>query len=273
MDLSGKFIKKTLGDDSDYPYLNTELGVIGKITNPIKRYIAAFNPFAQQQIPSVERAGFYLRNGNNYYYPDPYPEKTSFTRWFPVHYNPAETKETGETNTMTGRISGPGVYGDLAVGQHTLPKGCDREMKKVKRCKMINGESNCEKEELDALEICPNFALLMIRNDNRLNKKIDLIHLNDYKKAMQISDYNKGRSLKDVDVNKTREYGHRKNLRPNTLWADDRYANVTEEEVEAAQKRVKERTKLLDFGEVKKPVKPDFKYQSIHRPTSVYYED
>lgn len=44
---------------------------------------------------------------------------------------------------------------------------------------------------------------------------------------MQVGEYNKGRSMADVDDSKRTIHGSRKFLRPNTLWADDRYVNVT----------------------------------------------
>ena len=44
---------------------------------------------------------------------------------------------------------------------------------------------------------------------------------------MQVGDYNKGRSLTDVDGSKSYEDGLRKNLRPNTFYADERYTNIT----------------------------------------------
>ena len=44
---------------------------------------------------------------------------------------------------------------------------------------------------------------------------------------MEVPSYNKGRTVADA-TNKTFFYGTRAILRPNTLWADDRYADVTE---------------------------------------------
>merc|ERR1712127_92952 len=43
-----------------------------------------------------------------------------------------------------------------------------------------------------------------------------------YKRAMQVSDYNKSRSVADLDI-KNWAYGHPKNLRTGTTWEDDRY--------------------------------------------------
>ena len=48
---------------------------------------------------------------------------------------------------------------------------------------------------------------------------------------MKVSDYNLNRSMKDVDDSKRYIHGTRKYLRPNTFWADDRYVNVTSDEI------------------------------------------
>lgn len=57
---------------------------------------------------------------------------------------------------------------------------------------------------------------------------------------MEVSSYNKGRTVSDVPL-KSWEDGSRHNLRPNTLWADDRYADITAEEIKAAKERVNKR--------------------------------
>lgn len=53
---------------------------------------------------------------------------------------------------------------------------------------------------------------------------------------MEVSKYNEGRTVANVS-GKTWIHGSRKYLRPDSMWADDRYANVTLEEVEEAKAR------------------------------------
>jgi hypothetical protein len=53
---------------------------------------------------------------------------------------------------------------------------------------------------------------------------------------MTIPKYNEGRTVADVS-SKTWIHGTKKHLRPDSMWADDRYANVTLEEVEEAKVR------------------------------------
>jgi len=54
---------------------------------------------------------------------------------------------------------------------------------------------------------------------------------------MEVSEYNKGRTLSDIS-DKTWPDGTRHNLRPDTIWADERYAKITQKEIFEAQKRV-----------------------------------
>jgi hypothetical protein len=57
---------------------------------------------------------------------------------------------------------------------------------------------------------------------------------------MEVPSYNKGRTVADVPL-KTWEDGTRENLRPNTLWADERYHDISREEINAARERMKKR--------------------------------
>lgn len=47
-----------------------------------------------------------------------------------------------------------------------------------------------------------------------------------YRNAMDISPYNVGRTVADVS-DKTWVDGTRTNLRPDTMWADERYRNIS----------------------------------------------
>lgn len=57
---------------------------------------------------------------------------------------------------------------------------------------------------------------------------------------MRVPDYNQGRTIADVP-NKTWEDGERSKLRPASMWADDRYADITQKEIDEAKQRVKRR--------------------------------
>jgi hypothetical protein len=55
---------------------------------------------------------------------------------------------------------------------------------------------------------------------------------------MQVADYNQNRSVKDIDGSKKKIHGTKAHLRPDTLWADERYINVTYEEILEARKEL-----------------------------------
>lgn len=91
---------------------------------------------------------------------------------------------------------------------------------------MINGKEKCEKEGNDLVLTCPNFALDMMRKQKIKNMIARSIQTNEMKSALSVPSYNEGRSIKDVDGSKTKIHGTRKYLRPDTMWADERYVNV-----------------------------------------------
>lgn len=59
---------------------------------------------------------------------------------------------------------------------------------------------------------------------------------------MKVSAYNEGRTVADIS-NWTYDHGKRQHLRPDTLWADERYVDVTQEEIDAAKVRYAARLK------------------------------
>lgn len=59
---------------------------------------------------------------------------------------------------------------------------------------------------------------------------------------MKEAPYNKGRTIKDIS-SKTYGHGNRAYLRPDTMWSDERYIDVTQEEIDAAKARHIERLK------------------------------
>jgi len=107
---------------------------------------------------------------------------------------------------------------------------------------MINGKEKCEAEGDYVMGVCPDWALNEIRNQNRFEHKVQLIQKAEYDRAMAVSSYNEGRTVADIS-NKTHVHGTRHHLRPDTLWADERYANVTRDEVKAAKERYVARMK------------------------------
>ena len=61
-----------------------------------------------------------------------------------------------------------------------------------------------------------------------------------YREAMKVGDYNKGRTVANIST-KSWADGTREKLRPDTMWADDRYVDITQKEINEAKARVAER--------------------------------
>ena len=72
--------------------------------------------------------------------------------------------------------------------------------------------------------------------------KVDAQNAEKYHEVMEVSPYNKDRDVSMVS-NKTWYHGSRKYLRPDTLYADERYTNISQAEINAAKARVAEREK------------------------------
>lgn len=67
---------------------------------------------------------------------------------------------------------------------------------------------------------------LMLKLEAQANKK--------YKQVMEVPEYNKGRTVADVP-SKSWADGERSKLRPNSIWADERYVDITQQEVDEAK--------------------------------------
>lgn len=94
-----------------------------------------------------------------------------------------------------------------------------------------------------------------MRDNQALKRKLEAQANIKYRRAMEIPDYNQGRTVADVP-SRTWSDGERSKLRPNSIWADDRYADITQKEIDEAKERVRRRN-------LARGIKPD---------TSVHYE-
>ena len=76
-----------------------------------------------------------------------------------------------------------------------------------------------------------------MKEKTRFFAKVEAIQNRQYRVAMEVSSYNQGRDVAQVP-GKTWIDGTRKYLRPDTMWADERYAKITQEEINQAKQRV-----------------------------------
>jgi len=82
-------------------------------------------------------------------------------------------------------------------------------------------------EREDIIAICPKHALEGLKENKRFWAKVVALNNVNYRRAMKVEDYNKGRTIADVS-DKLWHHGKRSHLRPDTMYADERYVNITQ---------------------------------------------
>ena len=70
------------------------------------------------------------------------------------------------------------------------------------------------------MEVCPDHVLEGLREKKKWFARAETIDNETYRRAMQVSDFNRGRSVTDLKL-KTWEYGN--TLRSDSLYQDDRF--------------------------------------------------
>ena len=101
-----------------------------------------------------------------------------------------------------------------------LPKGCLREVRKYNLCKDKANPEACFQEKLNIMEVCPDHMLEALREKRKHYLRAEVIDNETYKRAMTVSDFNKGRSVSDLKL-KTWDYGQQ--LRSDSYWQDNRW--------------------------------------------------
>ena len=95
-----------------------------------------------------------------------------------------------------------------------MPKGCGNEIQIYKKCVRETGKADrCLNEKINIMEVCPKWTLELLRERKRNLMRATLIDNQTYRRAMEVSDYNKGKSVKDIKVAKTWKDGTPENLR------------------------------------------------------------
>jgi len=69
------------------------------------------------------------------------------------------------------------------------------------------------------MEVCPKWVLESLREKKRFAMRATLIDNQTYRRAMKVSDYNKGRTLKSIKKETLKE----PEIRSDGYWSDDRY--------------------------------------------------
>ena len=99
------------------------------------------------------------------------------------------------------------------------PKGCLREINNYKSCVKTNNKERCNEEKMGIMEVCPKWVLETLREKKRFAMRATLIDNQTYRRAMRVSEYNNGRSLKSIG----KEVTSQPEIRSDGYWSDDRY--------------------------------------------------
>lgn len=103
-----------------------------------------------------------------------------------------------------------------------IPRGCYKEIRKYQLCASKKGSEACLNDKLSIMEVCPEHVLEGLREKKKWYLRAEVIDNQTYKRAMSVSDFNKGRSVSELKL-KTWDYGKGGNLRSDSVWEDDRY--------------------------------------------------
>lgn len=73
------------------------------------------------------------------------------------------------------------------------------------------------------MEVCPEHVLEGLREKKKWYMRAEVIDNDTYKRAMTVSDFNRNRSVSDLQL-KSWDYGKAGHLRSDSVWEDDRYS-------------------------------------------------
>jgi len=110
----------------------------------------------------------------------------------------------------------------MTLQAQMMPKGCYREIQKYHACTAQSSKDACVNQKISIMEVCPDHVLEALREKRKWFLRAQAIDNETYKRAMSVSDYNKGKSVSDLTI-KDWSYGSPKNMRSESTWEDDRY--------------------------------------------------
>ena len=166
----------------------------------------------------------------------PYPSRVTQQFHYNSHYDPFANPRFVKPPTAKVISASP------SFTLEAFPRHCTRSVEAYKTCLVANDDSKdkCAHEGNDILAICPPWALDKMKDNQRLKLKLEAQANLKYRRAMEVPDYNQGRTVADIPLKRWSD-GERSSLRPNSIWADDRYVDITQKEVDQAKERVKRR--------------------------------
>ena len=111
----------------------------------------------------------------------------------------------------------------MTINYNQIPRGCFREIRKYQACTKQTGDKDrCLDQKISIMEVCPDHILEGLREKKKWLLRAEVIDNETYRRAMEVSDFNRGRSVSDLKL-KTWEYGMAHNLKSDSMYQDDRY--------------------------------------------------
>lgn len=188
-----------------------------KSLNPIRaRYDYAPNEYTQMPIYLGVVPQFWWLYGNLDYNMDKHHKHyQAHDDWLPDRKNKTLGAKQGGFNSPIMKNS---KYMQLIPSK--IPRGCFREIRNYQACAKDGAE--CLEKKISIMEVCPDHILEGLRERKKWLLRAELIDNETYRRAMEVSDFNRGRSVSDLKL-KTWEHGTAANMRSDSYWQDDRY--------------------------------------------------
>ena len=192
-----------------------------KKINPIRaRYDYCANDYTQMPFYLGVVPQFWWLYGNLDYSLNKYHKHyQAHDDWMPDRKNKTLGAKQGGMNQPNMKNS---KY--MTLIPNFMPRGCYREVRKYQECAATIGKEfeQCVQQKVAIMEVCPAHVLEALREKKKHMLRAEVIDNETYRRAMQVSDFNRGKSVSDLQL-KTWEYGTMQNLRSDTLYQDDRY--------------------------------------------------
>ena len=192
-----------------------------KKINPIRaRYDYCANDYTQMPFYLGVVPQFWWLYGNLDYSLNKYHKHyQAHDDWMPDRKNKTLGAKQGGMNQPNMKNS---KY--MTLIPNFMPRGCYREVRKYQECAATIGKEfeQCVQQKVAIMEVCPAHVLEALREKKKHMLRAEVIDNETYSRAMQVSDFNRGKSVSDLQL-KTWEYGTMKNLRSDTLYQDNRY--------------------------------------------------
>ena len=199
-----------------------------KSINPIRTYYD-FQPERLVQMPTF--FGHYpqvswLYGNLDYSYRKYHRHYQAHDEWYPDRKNKSLGFKNGGFCDPTARNP---KY--MSLQYEEAPRGCAREMRKYHKCRENSQTGECLNEKISVMEVCPDHVLEGFRERKKWYLRAKSIDNQTYRRAMTISDYNKGRSVSDLKL-KDWSYGSSSKMRPKKYRHPHRHDSVNFPDIE-----------------------------------------